>query len=457
VPNQASPAATSGSDVMDPVRALQHALYRAAKADPTRRFHALRDKIYRRDVLWRAWVAVRRNNGAPGIDRTTLAEVEEYGVTQLLDELASDLKDGTWRPLPARRVLIPKPGSAEQRPLSIPSVRDRIVQAAVKIVLEPIFEADMLPCSFGFRPKRSAHDALQILIDEAWRGRRWVVETDIASCFSAIPHDRLIRAVEERVSDQGVLKLLRAMLRAGVMQDGQVRREVTGTPQGGPISPLLCNVYLHRLDRAWSSSEHGVLVRYCDDLVVMCQSRQQAEAALARLTVLLAELGLEPKAAKTRIVHLTEGNAGAGFDFLGFHHRWVRARGRVSPNRVCFLARWPSRRAVQHARDRVRQMTLRERLLVPVEHVVQDMNLFLRGWSGYFRYGNSARIFDAISQYALERLAGFVGKRHRRSRRWGMRLVTCASPDNLGLITLCGTVRAPRPFRAWRATVEYRR
>jgi RNA-directed DNA polymerase len=331
------------------------------------------------------------------------------------------------------------------------------VQAAAKIVLEPIFEADMLPCSFGFRPKRSAHDALQVLIDEAWRGRRWVVETDIANCFSAIPHDRLIHAVEERVSDQGVLKLLRAMLRAGVMQDGQLRREVTGTPQGGVVSPLLCNVYLHRLDRAWSTAEHGVLVRYCDDLVVMCRSRQQAEAALARLTGLLAELGLEPKAAKTRIVHLTEGKAGKGFDFLGFHHRWVRAHGRVSPNRVCFLARWPSRRAVQHARDRIRRMTLRERLLVPVEHVVRDMNLFLRGWSGYFRYGNSARIFDAISQYARERLAGFVGKRHKRSRRWGMRLLTIASPANLGLITLSGTIRAPRPFRTWRAMAECRR
>ena len=220
---------------------------------------------------------------------------------------------------------------------------------------------------------------------------------------------------------------------------------------GGPISPLLCNVYLHRLDREWSIVEHGVLVRYCDDLVVMCQSRQQAEAALARLTALLAELGLEPKAAKTRIVELSEGKGGEGFDFLGFHHRWVRARGRVSPNRVCFLARWPSRRAAQHARDRIRQLTLRRRMLMPIEQIVQELNWFLRGWGGYFRYGNSARIFDAISQYALERLAGFVGKRHKRSRRWGMRLVTCGTPDNFGLITLCGTVRAPRPFRAWRA------
>jgi group II intron reverse transcriptase/maturase len=267
----------------------------------------------------------------------------------------------------------------------------------------------------------------------------------------------LRQAVEERISDRTVLTLLRAMLRAGVLEDGRVRREVTGTPQGAPLSPLLCNVYLHRLDRGWDTRMHGVLVRYCDDLVVMCSTRRQAEDALARLTTVLAQLGLELKAAKTRIVHLTEGKDAEGFDFLGFHHRWVRARGTVSPRRVCFLARWPSRKATQHARDRIRQLTQRKRLGLPDEWVVQDLNQFLRGWGGYFRYGNSARVFDAISQYALERFAAFVGKRHKRSRRWGMRKVTCASPDNLGLITLCGTVIAPRPFRPWKATAERRR
>src|SRR6266540_1164038 len=242
----ASPAAV-GSDVMDPVRALQHALYRAAKADPKRRFHALRDKVVRRDVMWRAWVAVRRNNGAPGIDKTTLEAVEEYGVARLLDELVDDLKGGRWRPL------------------SIPTVRDRIVQTALKIVCEPIFEADFLPCSFGFRPRRSAHDALQVLVDEAWRGRCWVVEADIAACFEAIPHQELMSAIEERIVDRQVLKLLRALLRAGVMEDGTVRRPVTGTPQGGVISPLLANVYLDRLDRAWQARGCGVLCRYVDD------------------------------------------------------------------------------------------------------------------------------------------------------------------------------------------------
>ena len=214
----ASPAARGSPAVSgDPVRALQHALYRAAKADPGRRFHALFDKVFRRDILWRAWVMVRSNNGAPGIDKVTLAQVGEYGATRLLGELASELREGRYRPLPARRVFIPKPGAPAggQRPLSIPSVRDRIVQAAAKIVLEPVFEAGFLPVSFGFRPRRSAHDALQVLIDECSRGRRWVVETDIASCFSAIPHEELMRAVEERVGDRSVLKLLRVMLRAG--------------------------------------------------------------------------------------------------------------------------------------------------------------------------------------------------------------------------------------------------
>jgi RNA-directed DNA polymerase len=427
---------------------LQHALYRAAKADPGRRFHALRDKVFRRDVLWRAWVTVYRNGGAPGIDKTTLVEVEQYGVTRLLDELAAELREGRYRPLPTRRVFIPKPGTTESRPLSIPAVRDRIVQSACKIVLEPIFEADFLPCSFGFRPKIAAHDALQILVDEAWRGRRWAVETDIANCFSEIPHEKLMQAIEERVCDQAVLRLLRAMLRAGVMSDGVARREVTGTPQGGPISPLLCNVYLHQVDRAWDVREHGVLVRFADDAVVMCHSRQQAEAALARLAALLAELGLEPKAAKTRIVHLTEG--GEGLDFLGFHHRWVRAEGRTRGKGVAFLARWPADKAMQHARDRIRELTDRRRTMLRVEVIVGDVNRFLRGWAAFFRYGNSALRFEKIRSYALMRIAGFLAKKHRRTRAFGRWVIAFASPNQLGLIVLDGTVVAPRPFRAWR-------
>ena len=439
----------------DRVRALQHALYRAAKADPDRRFHALFDKVHRRDVLDRAWEDVRRNRGAAGIDRVTLADVEEYGVSRLLGELAAELRERRYRPLPARRVFIPKPGTDEKRPLSIPAVRDRIVQAALKIVLEPVFEADFLPCSFGFRPRRSAHDALQVLIDESWRGRRWVVETDIASCFESIPHYELMQAIEERVCDQAILSLVRMLLRAGVMEGGSLRRSTSGTSQGGPLSPLLCNVYLHRLDRAWSAAEHGVLVRYADDAIVMCTTREQAEAALERLTVLLAGLGLEPKAAKTRIVHLAEGNP--GFDFLGFHHRLVRGRTPKSAH-LTFLARWPSRKATQHARDRIREITGRDRLWVPVEDVVAELNMFLRGWAGYFRYGNSARVLGQVGNYALWRLGLWLSKRgnRRRAWRWGVTQVLL-SPDHLGLTSLHRIVIPPRPFHDWRGQAERRR
>jgi group II intron reverse transcriptase/maturase len=258
-----------------------------------------------------------------------------------------------------------------------------------------------------------------------------------------------MQAVEERVCDQAVLKLLRVILRAGVMSDGVVRREVTGAPQGAPLSPMLCNVYLHRMDRAWNTREHGVLVRYCDDLVVMCHSRQQAQAALAQMRALLAELGLEPKEAKTRIVHLAEG--GSGLDFLGFHHRLVRSQGRRGTGKgVLFLARWPASKARQHARDRIRELTSRRKLLLSVKWIVEDINQFLRGWAAYFRYGNSARHFDKIMGYARMRLAGVIAKRHRRSRAFGWSVIAFQSPNYLGLINLDGTVAAPRPFRAWR-------
>ena len=216
---------------------------------------------------------------------------------------------------------------------------------------------------------------------------------------------------------------------------------------------MLANVYLHRLDRAWRGA-YGTLVRYADDALVMCRSRGQAVAALARLTVLLADLGLEPKAAKTRIVHLTVG--GEGVDFLGFHHRLVRSAAGRGTRGFTYLARWPTRKAMQHARDRIRFMTMRSRLAAPVEQVVQEINLFLRGWAGYFRYGNSAHAFDKIRRYVLMRLALFLAKRHQHGRAWGFTQVY-RSRNELGLISLNGIVVAPRPNRAWRAPVERRR
>jgi hypothetical protein len=220
------------------------------------------------------------------------------------------------------------------------------------------------------------------------------------------------------------------------------------------ISPCLCNVYLHRLDRQWTERGHGVLVRYADDLVVMCQSRAEAQRALDALRAILSELGLTRKDAKTRIVELREG--GEGLDFLGFHHRWVRGNTPASRH-LCFLARWPSRQAMQHARDRIRELTDRRRLLLPVEEVVQDVNRFLRGWAGYVRYGNSADSFDKITFHALVRIAGVTAKRHKRSNRYGWWTVIHQSPHRLGLISRDGTIVAPRPNRPWRPGAERRR
>jgi len=263
--------------------------------------------------------------------------------------------------------------------------------------------------------------------------------------FTAIPHDGLMSAVEERICDRKVLALLRAFLRAGVMEEGAVRREVSGTPQGGVISPMLCNVYLTSLDRAWRPA-YGTLVRYADDLVAVCRNRGQAQAALAKLTEFLRGLGLEPKQSKTRIVQLVEGQP--GFDFLGFHHRLVRSLPRRGTSGYVFLARWPSDKARRYARDRIRFMTMRARLVAPVDQVVAEVNLYLRGWAGYFRFGNSAWAFDKIRTYAQMRIALFVAKKHQRGRSWGFNQIY-RSPAALGLVSLNGIVVAPRANKPW--------
>jgi RNA-directed DNA polymerase len=277
--------------------------------------------VYRWDILQRAWQQVKANGGAPGEDGETLEDIEREGVNNVLRDLQTQLCTKRYRPLPGRRTYIPKPGKTEKRGLGIPRIRDRIVQAAAKIVLEPIFEADFCECSYGFRPKRSAHDAEERIRQLANAGRDWVVDADIRAYFDSIDQEKLLAKVRERVSDRRMLKLLRKWLMAGVMEEGKFRRETTGTPQGGVISPLLANIYLHSLDREWQHHHQrlGELVRYADDLVILSRTFPSAKQALQHLVAILADLGLQLHPEKTRIRGLRKGQE--EFDFLGFHHR----------------------------------------------------------------------------------------------------------------------------------------
>ena len=430
---------------LDKVRHLQRSLWAAAKRSPERRFHALLDRIWRPDILWEAWSRVRRNRGAAGVDRMTLAAIEQHGVERMLSDLGAALRDGTYRPQPVLRRYIPK-ADGRQRPLGIPTVRDRVAQMAAKLVLEPIFEADFRSSSYGFRPKRSATQALEVLRVQGARGGNQVLDADIRDYFGSLDQTKLMRLLEQRISDRRVLKLLRQWLDAGAMEGEQWAATLVGTPQGGVISPLLANIYLHVLDRIWETryAHLGTLVRYADDFVVMCRTRAAVEEARERVSTVLTRLGLELHPEKTRTVDLSWGHG--GFDFLGCHLRkrlsgpiWERRR-----QRVYFLQRWPSQRAMRRVRTRIRDLTPRGRCHEDLRTVIADINPVVRGWGQYFRTGNAATRFIQLDQYVEDRLRGLLLTRHG-SRLAPGRATAWRRPffEALGLCRLRGTVQYP--------------
>ena len=412
------------------VRVLQRKLYRAARAERGRTFGVLYDKVCSRDVLRVAWESVRRNRGAAGIDGQTIAEIEALGVEDFLEGLRQELISGTYRPRPVRRVFIPKP-DGKQRPLGIPRVKDRVAQAAARLVIEPLFEASFRPSSYGFRPRRGARQAVEQIRKWVSWDREEVIDLDLKSYFDTIDHELLMALVRRRVSDPRVLRLIRRWLRAGVMLEGRREESLVGTPQGGVISPLLANIFLHPLDLFWERRMGDAkMVRYADDLVVLCR-KGTGRRYMEDLRRFLGRLKLTVNEDKTRLATAREG-----FDFLGVHFRKQPTR-RDRARSWCYA--WPSRRSMQRLRDKVREAIRTNATGTSLEDQLRRLNPVLRGWGYYFRGTNATEQFQKVDRFVWYRLWWWHRRKH--ARMW-------ASPQGAftrvlqraGLYRLRGTV-----------------
>jgi group II intron reverse transcriptase/maturase len=385
------------------VQALQSKLSHAAKQSLDRRFGALYDKIYREDVLWVAWRRVRSNKGAPGIDGQSIEYIEEViGVEAFLEEIRDELHAKWYRPQAVRRCWIDKPGKPEKRPLGIPVIKDRVIQMATKLVIEPIFETNFLSCSYGFRPGRSTHMAIDAIHKTiTFKSQTVVIDADIVGFFNNIRQDILLNLLRRRISDPRVLKLIRGWLEAGVMDGAEyIQPDGLGTPQGGVISPLLSNIYLHSFDKMFRMSGiQGTLVRYCDDFVILL--RGNGKKVLERVRQMLSRLGLELHRDKTRVV-----NARQGFDFLGVHFRLCRTTRRAAKLKW-YCAVWPSDRSVKRIKDRVREVIGR-RYFMSLEEMIDNLNPVIRGWNSYHM-----RVGPVVSTKSIKRLNGFIRERIR--------------------------------------------